>query len=272
MKKPFVELFSYLNSSLPNDQQYTFNMESNAVCELYNRLIPCCDVKYLRKIRIDLTPDERERNYISPLPPLDAHSTVVCIVKKYNFQNYFKLNDEERRKAILQVIIDSIAEAAEQFGWSMHPFYEAYQKVVEKNYINKVIVWNNKIVYNKSKSFKAGVQLEITSQSAIISIVIFDDKGIFIREFEVFRAKPQSIFFSRIIGSGKWINNEQFVLVDEHKEIHFVATLGKNDILIQLTPKVRSKTQLINDLRLISADLSKEETLKLIEEQINLLR
>ncbi|MDJ1473772.1 hypothetical protein [Xanthocytophaga flava] len=269
MRKPYIVLVSYQGAELAHEIQLQFNREATVVSELYNRLLPPPNIKYLQKIHIDLTNKKSEHTYISPPSPLDSFFNICCMVKYYDFDRYFSLDQKQQQREILDQIQLNIEEAAKQYGWDMTPFQEAYHKVLDANFVN---IFVGKKVSSKDRKHKAAIELNTDVTGARISILFFDKKETLIQRNLIKVAKPQSFFFSRLIGSFHWIDNQQFRLSDIQDEIHFTASLGSDQIQLSFTPEGRSEDTLLKELKILDADTSQKETLRLLDLQMNNFR
>lgn len=263
MKYIYVELGCAMHAPLDRNLKLQFNQEANAVCELYNRLLPACDIKYLEKIRIDLTPDLQAHTYVAPAKPL-KYSFVCTIANSYNFEAFFQKNVIERKKALLEVLQQNVREAVKQLGWDIVSFEEAYQKVQEVNFINKVI-WSNKFFSTKNKHYQAAVELEIETIHASISIIFFDSAKQLIKRVEVVKVRPHSLFLSKMFGKAKWLNNREFILSNKTNEIHFIASLDSDQVKRSITPILQSEQQLLNELKIFHPYTSQDEAFNLLK-------
>ncbi len=236
----YTELTCDFDAAINKELQKEFNLSSNAVTEIYDYCLNL-QIKGIRKISIDLTDKSNTHNIYIPT----KISPMIYIYKSFDFDHYFAQDQMTRRKIVLETLHTAICEIPRVYPLDLEPFERAYRKVIELNYINKIVF--GKLSTSKNKQFKAGIEIEVNEKEAVISTMFTDKEEKPIKRIELLRTLPHYMFIYRVIHAGKWINESEYMVSSRDGEINFKTSLQSDKSEIIFNPKNRS----IDDLKTV---------------------
>ncbi len=234
----YTEVVSDFYSTIDIATKKNFNLGTNTISSLFDR---CLNTHYdgLVKLRIDLS--NKKNLYIFSKPT--KNSPICHIDKSFDFENYFTQNKLEKRKIILETLYGSFQEISYQLNYDLKPFTQAYEKVKTLNYVNKYI--HGKLTFSRKRTHKAGIEIEINEQAAIISVVFTDKEENQIKKVKIVETLPHYMFIYRVINKGKWISSNEYQVSDKSGQINFVVKLkDKPEKTIVFKPKKSSEKEL----------------------------
>ncbi len=126
-----------------------------------------------------------------------------------------------------------------KFQLDKAPFSNAYDKVIENNYQNQFIF--NKLTFSKNRKHKAGIEINMTEEGAAINIIFTDKNENVLTRREVFRTQPHYFFVYQVIHSGKWLDNDKYIVSSKNKSVNFIASINSNKIETDIRPKEKLK-------------------------------
>lgn len=132
----------------------------------------------------------------------------------FDIKNYFSLEDGEKKRLILKALKTGIDLVVKKEGWDNRIFDQAYQDVINADYLNHYI-WQTKS--SPSRKYKAEVFCEHEISSFDISIKIKNQKGEEIKSVKVISERPNEWSFVSHLGSLKWISGDEVALINAGK-------------------------------------------------------
>ncbi len=234
----YTEVVNHFYSTITNEKKKEFNLGANTISSLFDR---CLNTHYggLFKVRVELT---NKKNHYT-FDQANNVSPFCHIVKSFDFENYFTQNKLEKRKIILETLYGSFQEISYQLNYDLKPFTQAYEKVKTLNYVNKYI--HGKLTFSRKRTHKAGIEIEINEQAAIISVVFTDKEENQIKKVKIVETLPHYMFIYRVINKGKWISSNEYQISDKSGQINFVVKLkDKTEKIIVFKPKTSTEKEL----------------------------
>ncbi len=243
--KVYIEIVCYRYAVLSDDIKKSFNRSTFIITDLFNRSLDLT-IENTEKIRIELATELDMLNIYLP----EGISHVCHIHKSFDFNHYFTQPKPEHRKIILETLYEAIVALCQKTGYNLALFTGAYNKVKELDYENRFIY--GKLKSSPNRKNKAGIEIEVTEESANISI-IFEAQNGEQNKVEILRTIPHYLFIYRFIYKGKWADNEIFKVFNRSGEINFVTSLKNKSVSIQLLPVKHTEKELKKALLDITA-------------------
>lgn len=132
----------------------------------------------------------------------------------FDIENYFMLEEYEKKRIILEALKTGIDLVVKKEGWDNKIFDQAYQDVINADYLNHYI-WQSKS--SPSRKYKAEVFCEHEISTFDISINIKNQKGEEIKSVKVISERPNERSFVSHLGSLKWISGDEVALINAGK-------------------------------------------------------
>lgn len=259
MRNLFIEIW-FANKST----QIQYGKDLLFISRLYSRFISDVEIVNLRKISIEII-DFSNKSHIIPTHKL----TKVCVLYKY--LDYSILNNikQESIKCMffLDFLLESIMELAEIFDWPKEKFKEAYNMVIETKFKNEFVLLSQKLSNDK----RYGASIIVNNNQEYVSFILelkdnkLSDET---RKIEFLRIVYYTDEFSNIIHKFKWVNNEELIISNKEGEINFKFSVHKGFSEIFLAPKVHDEKFLLDELKLLNSDTSKEERFEINNKRI----
>lgn len=242
-----------------------FRGRAVVICDMINRQLALRKFKIpgIKKITITLTA-MKDVDYITG--PLKGYSPVANIRRTFDFGAFNTSSDERKNDLILNLIEDSIKRAAEHLSWNIKNFDHIANEVRRLGFKHRYLEW--KLKRSESGKNKAGVEVEMLAEEARIYIVFYSASGQAIKQVKLIAVRPDRLFILPLMGKAFWLNHDEFELVDKRKEVHFNASLLKEDAQIYFTPMKRDVNEVIDDLLILAASTTDSVALSLLQEKI----
>lgn len=212
-------------SKLTNEELQTdttaFETRSPIIEDIVNRQLSLRKIKIsgVQKITITLTIKNGRDSIVGPIK---GFSPVVNIKKAYDFRLFNASSEREQNELIVSVIENSLREAAKRFTWDFERLNEVLSKVREFDFKNFYQEW--KLKSSRDKRYRAGIEVETTTEAAKISTVFYSQDNVLIRKVSLINVRPSRYFIKPLMGVAKWVSNTEFELIDKRKEVHSKAS------------------------------------------------
>lgn len=258
---------SILPGSESNLNAISFFKKGNNITDIINRLLALerIKIKGVQKITISLGSEKGEDKIF---PPVKGVSPVVNIMKwNYDFSEFNRSSEAKQNELILSLIDQSISDASMKFAWSFDSWKSIIEKVKLAAFRNSYWEWPPKI--SRDRKTKAGVEINGNEDECTIAIVFSNENDIPFKKIELIKTRPTRFFVSSLLGTAKWVSNNEFELIDKKEEIHFKASLNSEKAEVYFTPKNRKQDAVIDDLLIIASTTSSDLAISLLEKKIN---
>lgn len=243
-----------------------FERKARIVQDLYNKILSEQKMKFsgVQKISISLS-DEPDINFVNG--PIKGISPVATLRKTYDFNRLINQSEFERKKEILILIHNSVTELGNKYEWNIDGFDHIFDLVLSMKFNHSYY----EIPYKKSrgKNFQAGVKVEMLEDGAQISIMLESQEDSKVTSYPLIKTHPNRMFIKQIVGKGRWLNNDEYEMVDKSGEIHFKVSSERSKLELYFTPKTRSEDQLIDELLIAASTSSKRQLEYLIKNKID---
>lgn len=184
-------------------RDFQFRLQTRNITSFYERCLKGYKNDKCSKINIECV-----ENVVSkPSEVLGIYTVQVA----FNVDDFFKLNDFDKKKKTLELIRIAISQVLKNEKWDKSIFDEAYNGVISEDYDNKW-VWK-KQKNSPNRKYIAKVFCEHGIYSCDISIIITDKNEQIIKKEMVVREKPDEWMFGKYFGDLRWISNNEVVLI-----------------------------------------------------------
>lgn len=186
-------------------RDFQFRLQTRNITSFYERCLKGYKNDKCSKINIECV-----ENVVSkPSEVLGIYTVQVA----FNVDDFFKLNDFDKKKKTLELIRIAISQVLKSEKWDKSIFNEAYNSVISEDYDNKW-VWK-KQKNSPNRKYIAKVFCEHGIYSCDISIIITDKNEQIIKKEMVIREKPDEWMFGKYFGDLRWISNNEVVLIEK---------------------------------------------------------
>lgn len=152
--------------------------------------------------------------------PIENIISVGC---QLNYNEYKKLNNDEKKKLVLKIIVDGFEKLNRKYNWDLTPVYRAIEVIKEKKYINRGQFLKTKS--NKSRSHKAKLLFNHELDKIELFLSISNKLGEEIKRVKVIETEPVEWYYSTYLGDIKWLSNNDVVLYDTNKIIYWSESI-----------------------------------------------
>lgn len=258
MKNLFLEL-GFENRGF----QIKYGKELNYISRLFSKFLSDLKIENLRKIYIGLV-DFPNMARIIPATKL----TKVCLIYRYCEWRTIEKNvlEIDRYRAILDLILETLLETAEQFDWPKESFKNAHLKVIQSHFRNEIALIAPK--FSRDKSYCANVIVDCNKEFSSFIALIQHVQNDNLEKVEIIKITSLVDDFSRIIHKLKWINTEEFVITNRDQEINFKYSIKENALKLFLTPRIHDEKYLHDELKLLNPQTSMQEFLDINRKRI----
>ncbi|WP_349408768.1 hypothetical protein [Pseudalkalibacillus sp. SCS-8] len=190
------------------DVEKNLSFQSRCITALYEECFNEFYTEYIKQINVFCVND-------SPKPTLTIVDGFCHVEINYDTNNFFKLDDQEKKEVVLDILKQGINKVVKLNNWESAPFDAAYLCVKEANYQNEY-VWK-KPKSSPNRNYKAEVKINHDLYSCEIYLVVKDKYGQEIVNKLVSSTKPDEIIFSYFLGELKWLSNYEVALFNKPK-------------------------------------------------------
>jgi hypothetical protein len=151
------------------------------------------------------------------LPPVEQIEDIMTVFLSFDFDALWRADDDAKKRMIVEAIHEGLVKAAKKKGWSLKPFNDAHEKVLEDNIVNERFV--KKIAVSKNKR-RAQLFIACGLKSIELYAVVFDSTGQEIKRFLVKRVKAKGGegVLGDAIGTLNWMSDSKLRLTAESKK------------------------------------------------------
>lgn len=183
-----------------------FQLATRCMTSLIERLMEPTITEECWKIMIECTEDEIKEPVLAE---------VIFIQHNINFNDFFSLNDVEKKKKTIDIVWDCLHLWEDKIPFDMKNIYRACQKVRELEYVNKR-KWKRPI---KSSQYIAQFEIEHDVKSADIYVSVYDHKRNFVKRKLMVRTQPHEWSICDYLGKIEWIAKDEIALHSQEGQV-----------------------------------------------------
>ncbi|MEH7010670.1 hypothetical protein V7087_07600 [Neobacillus niacini] len=135
---------------------------------------------------------------------------------EFDYSAYEKLDNEVKKKLILEKLYEGVLKVAEVFEWDMPILNLTYQSVIENNYKNEYI-WKQKTSPSKKYTAEIFCQHEI-DKYVVTMIIKKKHTNELVKNEILFIERPHELAFVQHLGNLKWISNTEVILLNKYNK------------------------------------------------------
>jgi hypothetical protein len=135
---------------------------------------------------------------------------------EFDYSAYEKLDNEDKKKLILEKLYEGVLKVAEVFKWDMPILNRTYQSVIESNYKNEYI-WKQKTSPSKKYTAEIFCQHEI-DKYVVTMIIKKKHTNELVKNEILFIERPHELAFVQHLGNLKWISNTEVILLNKYNK------------------------------------------------------
>jgi hypothetical protein len=200
-------LYSEAHDGNPNVES-SFTFQSRCITSLYEKCFSKFSTENIKQINIFCVKE-------SPKPNLSIIDGFCDVEILYDVNEFFKLDDQQRKEVILEVLKQGVDKVVKLCNWDNRPFEDAFNCVKKVRYKTEY-VWK-KPKSNPNRNHKAEVLINHDLYLCEIYLVVKDKKGNEIVKKLVSSTKPDEIIFSHFLGELIWLSNYEVALFNRPK-------------------------------------------------------
>jgi hypothetical protein len=193
------------------ERNFKFRLQARFILSLFERLLGGFKNDQCSRIIINCVPviTKEPRHF-------DGYYYVQV---SYDINNFFQLDDLDKKKKILELIQIGLTEIINKERWDRSLFDRVFNQIIDGNYINQW-VWK-KQKSSPGRQYIAKVLCDHKMYSCDIKVMITDKEGNVLKEKTVVTAKPDEWAYAKYFGDLKWLLNNEVVLISKNKECEF---------------------------------------------------
>lgn len=194
-----------------------FNDETRCVCALFERFFGYIKTKDCQKIIV---------RCVSEVAREKVMKLLMCYEQQvaFDYSSYQKLSVMNRKRMILEALMTAAKAVASAQNWDLQQFENAYDKVIECNYVNEWYAHEN--IVNPMKTHKADLLMQHHPRSMDISIVIKDMHNNEVYRELIISERPDENLYERHLGDLVWRSDDEVALVNQAKDNYWSIKLS----------------------------------------------
>jgi len=212
--------FSLWAFKLELDLARKFTLFSRCVCAHFERAFDPIETDGIYRVVVKLCgSDER-------IGTTELSSSVIKCYMEFDFDYFESLNLFAKKRFLLDTLYDALVSLCEIKGWPEAPFHDAYEKVIQENFVNTYTI---KRKLSRNKELSAELIGDHDEKAFDCSIVIKNNDGKELFSEHLFSEEPDEFLFNARIGDVKWINKT--TVVHQSKDKQELARFNIGDLI-----------------------------------------
>jgi len=198
------------------DKRREFALQTRCITSFLERVAAHPVDKTCRKILVECISNTTEQHIRQALG-------VIFVPVQFDYNMFVSLNDSDKKKYSLAILMDGIRKIALHSNWSITPFESAYSVVVGANYCNEWF-WQ-KSAKNPHSGFTAKILLHHGVKAINISMIIQSKNGDIIAQKTIISELPNEYAYAQHLGSIKWNTDTQVMLSNQNNNKNWVVDI-----------------------------------------------
>lgn len=181
------------------------------VGNLFTFHLPEIAVNKVSKIVVEFSrhPDEID---------ISSFNSIHTIKETFPFNKFSKQGFLGKVKLLSECVYKCLTALYEKLNFNLGQLDFGYQEILNNGFkLSKELFKGAK--YNKTKTIKAVVMADFLFDYTEIKISFLDKKGVVVTEQILFKTHPGWFFYTRLLESAKWVDNDTFELSGLNNEI-----------------------------------------------------
>lgn len=206
-----------------------FTARQNVISDLYVQYLKAYKPPKTSRISVTLGDDDSVGDFFG---------SIISASAKFDKEKYWDLSDDEKNLIILDTVHRIALLCAEKYHWEKVHFDNAYQKVLDCNFVYEI---EGKRKLSGNKRHKASICISKNLKSTIISAMFYDKSDNFIKSVELLESFQNEMFYDGLTRNNKWFSNSEFGIFDKHEELVIKANMESGKPETVINPSVNSR-------------------------------
>ncbi|MBC2147826.1 hypothetical protein [Listeria booriae] len=207
MKLKYVTIHDYYGGQ--RDIMKNFQRQASCMDTLFVKCLPDVETKAIESLIINCCPPEKVKTS-------ELIDTSYEVYYGYDTRSFLELSDQDKKKALLEIVYEGVEIAARENDWCIIPFEKAKRAVIDLDY-------KNAYLYKKPKSspnrkYKAVYLIQHELYSAEIFLVILDNAENELQRIHLFSEEPEEGLFLQLISDITWRGNSEIFVKSQYRE------------------------------------------------------
>ena len=235
------------NSSVHPDELKGFNKYANYVGNLLTYNLPMESVKGTQKLIVEFL-SEKDAFFVFPK---NLGEPMYTIRETFPF-NEFSDTLTDKLKLITEKAYECLIILYKHLKLNPANLDIGYKKIRESDYTLSVSLCGG-LKHNRNRTRKAILTAEYFLEYAIIYVCVLDKENRVTEKINLFKTMPHYLFYSHIIHSAKWIDNEIFQISNRSKEIKINVNVNKK-VDVEYFPQQRDIEGVKEEIRFFTLE------------------
>lgn len=202
-----LEEFSLWAFKLPLNESRIFTLFIRSVCAHFERHFNSIQTDNVYRVIIKISEDDERFGKI------EESSSVLKYYKNFNFDSYNKMDDESKKRLLLDFLYNSLLELCDELKWPKDNFKCAYNMVLQESFVNHYCLFKK---MNRNRKMVAELICHHDSDAFKCYLEVRDKSGIEIFSKLLFSEVPDEYIFNGRIGRIKWLTSD--ILIHHKKD------------------------------------------------------
>lgn len=183
------------------NNQYTFTNETRSIMAMVERFFPKFEGGKYWKISVECGENPKEIN-------LSNCYEVLTPQVFFKYDDFYNMTDYQKKVTSLKLLKQGVNIVTNQLSWDIRPFEEAFNKVIENNYLNQ---WIWKKISNKFYIAEIEILHEVKE---VVAFATFIDKKtkIILDKQVLFKDSSNEFSFIYKLGDLVWLSEYELQL------------------------------------------------------------
>lgn len=210
-KKLFIQVLMDNQSVIESED---FNNYASWIGNLFTFYLTPVLIKKVQKLLIEFS-EEEDAKFILP----DKMGESIYTIKEtFSYDEFRKSSFLRKKYTLLENVCKCLKDLYQHIGLNPLDVDMAYTEILDRNFALNVQLCGG-MKFNRNRTIRAWVEAEYFLDHALIKVCFTDDRNMLVNSVDLFKTVPHHFIYSQLIDSVKWVNNEEFVLYNNSKEL-----------------------------------------------------
>ncbi|WP_426671761.1 hypothetical protein ACPPVU_11040 [Mucilaginibacter sp. McL0603] len=220
----------------------------NLIGNLYTYFLPGININKIRKILIRFS---EEPDYFDLY---QADDQIWAIIKTFDYISFNKSDHFRKCELLSDYVFECLRAFFTKFNIDLKDLGTAHKQIKEVDFKLKIVICGAP-KQNRSKNVVAMVGAEYFLDYSLISINFYFKESDSNKVITLCKSYPTSFIYSRLFSNAKWIDNSNFLILNETKEINISINIDGN-VSVEYHPISRDIESLKKEIKYLTQELS----------------
>jgi len=219
------------------------------VGNLFTFYLPPVSADKTRKLLIELH-EEQDAFFIFPK---EKNQELYTIRETFDFSAFNASSSMIKISALVESAFQCLLKLYEHLGWNLKNVQTGYELICQNNYFLELEICGGAKL-NKRREVKAVVLAEHTLEYTLLKVNFLNPDNSIVSTTPLFKVLPVYSFYSRICHSAKWLNNDEFQILNQTREFGLKVNLnGEYEVIYN--PRGRDIEGVKEELTFITSEV-----------------